>query len=191
MSDEYPQSSDIIQPISRQVDNTQGSTLWAFNRFRSDVLTTLLNDLSRHEARGIDDVTCARIKYALSTLVNLSTALPDGGFLQRSVFDELLIFERRYTEWNAVERFDAPGRVRALKRLRESRKRLSNIIRRNQYVIQSELDLELIRSMYEAVENLVTALPSVLSGLGRVLERISQKLPEALPSGSETVNSGK
>lgn len=159
-----------------QLDARRGSVVWGVNRFRSDALSSLLDDLLVQEHSGILEQQCNQVKIALGFLVNKATSIPDSrGFWWRTtIWEELQDFLDIYEKWNSHYGDDLDSvkkRKVALRKLRAKRNRIATKIRKHQHVIQSELDLKLVEDMYEALGKLTKAFPDLFVELGAAVAR--------------------
>ncbi len=153
---------------SRAVDNTRGSPLWAFNYFRSQVLTHLLNDLVDCEAAGFSPEYCDKIARSLEYFVNATTDIPSGGLVTGSIYPTVDRFAVLYREWNDIhgrpERAIEDRRYK-LHELRQQRQKISNKARSLQYEIENNLDRQLLNKSYEALGDLITLVPQTFKNL--------------------------
>jgi len=161
------------------IQGSRGTPLWGINLFRADALSQLLNDLLLREKVGLERHECDKVKLALGKLVNQTSEFPDGSFLGKVLWQELQDFSRIYAEWNFHEGA-APDAVQtrrlALEKLRDKRHRIARKIRKSQYVIANELDLQVVRSLYDALKTLCQELPSIFSRLMKAVERFFKRL---------------
>ena len=157
-----------IEKSSRKVDNTRGSKLWAFNHFRSPILTSLLNDLVDLEAEGLEDPYCKKILSFLEYSVNAATEFSRGGFMTGPIYKDIEEFRRLYFEWNEIKgrtEKDSWDRRIYLGRLRDQRQRITNKARRLQYELDNELDQKLLADTYRAIGELINLVPNLFSNL--------------------------
>jgi hypothetical protein len=157
-----------IEKSSREVDNTRGSKLWAFNHFRSPILTSLLNDLVDLEAEGLDDPYCKKILSFLDYSVNYATEFSRGGFMTGPIYKEIEGFRKFYFEWNEIRgstEKDSWDRRKYLGQLRAQRQRISNKARRLQYELDHELDQKLLADTYRAIGELINLVPNLFKNL--------------------------
>ena len=96
-------SQKQLQKNSRTVDNAQGTKLWAFNHFRSPMLTSLLNDLVNLERHGLEDKYCDKLATSLEYFTNYATEFPRGGFMTGPIYKEIDQFAKLYHQWNDIE----------------------------------------------------------------------------------------
>ena len=162
--------------MSVKLDARRGTVIWGFNRFRSDALVQLLNDLLEKENEGLSDNHCEHVTKALGQVVNLATAIPDGSWFKSAVWKELQDFEKLYQEWNSHTGEDAlRKRKKTLQSLRKKRNRIAKRIRRNQFILENELDLKLIEDMYGAFGQVTRALPDIFRNLAGAVGRFQKK----------------
>lgn len=164
------------------VDARRGTALWGINRFRSDALVELLNDLVDLERVGLEEKYCSHVKTALARVVNAATSVPDGSWWRGSIWAELQQFEDIYATWNSHEGTDPEiieRRRKELKKLRKRRNRISRKIRQNQYILENELDLQLIRDTYDAMGGLAKALPDMFKHLAEAVARFNTGMTES------------
>ena len=163
---------------NQEISSNRGTVLWGVNRLRSDALVALLDDLTVQERNGISDSQCNQVKIALGFLVNSATAIPDeNGWWRTTIWQELQEFLEIYEKWNSHSgNGDESVKRRriALKKLRGKRNRIATKIRKHQFIIQSELDLKLVESMYDALGKLAKAFPDVFVQLGAAVSRFRQ-----------------
>lgn len=160
-----------------KIDGRRGTSLWAINSFRGDALTQFLDDLVELEQDGLQPHQCNEVKKALSKMSNRAASVPKGGFFQSSILKEFEDFETIYSEWNNHDGMDDGKMHRrvALKRLRKKRARIAEKIRKNQFVIQNELDLELVRELYSAAGSLASTFPELFKNLGGAVTRFEKR----------------
>ena len=157
---------------SRAVDNTRGTPLWAFNYFRSQVLTNLLNDLVNHEADGFSPEYCRQITTALEYFVNATTDIPGGGLMTGALYPAVDRLAVLYHEWNDIAGESNPSveeRRYKLHQLRQQRQKISNKVRSLQYEIDNNLDRQMLNKSYEALGNLITLAPNLFTNLTEAL----------------------
>lgn len=156
----------------------RGSVLWGVNRFRSDALVSLLDDLVALEDVGLEEPLCKKVKNALARVTNAATALPDNAWWKRQVWKELQDFGIIYEEWNGIDglgKEKQEAREKKLRKLREKRNKIATKIRKNQFILQNELDLKLVRDGYEALGDLAKALPDLFKNLAAAVGRFAKE----------------
>ncbi len=167
-----------IQPTNYEIDASRGTSLWSYNVFRSRILSSLLNDLLLKEENGINDDECKNIRFFLGRIVNIATDLPDGGFLKKSVFSLITDFEKEYIKWNEIK-ISQPNatnvRSKQLQHLRRKRKKIATVARRNQFILEKELDLKIVESIYTAVNELIEKIPHIVIDLSREYKNYERK----------------
>ncbi len=154
------------------IDGTRGSVLWGFNRFRSDALVQLLNDLLWLERGGLPDAKCELVKGALRRILEASANTPAKSWLRSFATDDLAEFENLYSAWNSHGGEGAARkRSETLKEMQRRRHRLARKIRNNQLILATELDARLIGEIYLALEDLSSAMPEVFKRLSQAVSR--------------------
>lgn len=160
-----------IKPLatsSRQVDNTRGSMLWAYNNYRTNIMTSLLNDLIELENRGLDDNYCRIVRNSLDYFVNLSTEIPSGGFLTGNLYLEIQEFSRLYKDWNDINGTDetkVKKRRELLFKLRKQRQKITDKVRSLQFELSTHLDRKVLADTYKAIGDLITLVPDTFKSL--------------------------
>lgn len=152
----------------------KGSVLWSVNRFRSDALGSLLDDLVVLEDYGLNETLCKKVRMALARITNAATELPDNAWWKRQIWKELQSFETIYEQWNNIDgegEEKRKARKEKLRQLRKKRNKIATKIRKNQFIIQNELDLKLVRDGYEALGDLSRALPDLFKNLAAAVGR--------------------
>jgi hypothetical protein len=158
------------------IDTRRGTAIWAFNEFRRDALTNLLDDLLNLEQQGLPDEMCAQVKKFLGHLTNRAASYPDGSFLKGGLWKEFSEFEERYKRWNDHKGSDAnKKRRKSLRDLRDQRHRIAKKAREHGHILSEELDLKLVNDIYEAAGELPKALPQVFKGLAGSIRRFNRK----------------
>ena len=156
------------------LDASRGTVVWGANWFRQDALSRLLDDLLEQEKTGYPQETCDKVSEAIEKIANAASGLPDNSWWRKSVLGELEGFLKIYIKWNnheGEEQEKIEGRKKELKNLRAKRNKLATRIRKNQYIIQNDLDLGVIDSMYEALSGLVKSSPEIFKLLAKALKR--------------------
>lgn len=155
-----------------EVDASRGTVVWGFNKFRSDALVQLLNDLIARERNGLSDDQCRTVQVALGKVVGAATAIPDGAWLKDTVWTSLQEFEQLYIAWNSHAGMDAPAkRKHTLQTMRRKRHKLSRRIRQNQLILSTESDAKLLNDVYGALGDLSRSLPEVFRSLSGAVSR--------------------
>ncbi|MBL1267923.1 MAG: hypothetical protein COA87_009280 [Halomonas sp.] len=155
-------------------DASRGTVVWGVNWFRRDALSSFLDDLLEKERAGYPQAICDKVYDELEKIANQAAGLPDYSWWRKSILSELEGFLDIYREWNnheGPEPEKVEGRKKELRNLRRKRNKLATRIRKNQYIIQEELDLRVIDSMYESLSRLVKSFPDVFKSLAKALER--------------------
>jgi hypothetical protein len=151
------------------VNNRRGSHLWAYNHFRTSIITSLLNDLIDCENEGIEEGICRQIKKSLNYYINASTNVPSGGFLAGgSLYKEIESFYHVYEKWNGVDGTtrDAIIERRNLVRvLRKKRQNITDKIRRLQFELENNLDQKILYDSYQAIGDIINMVPGVFKNL--------------------------
>jgi hypothetical protein len=134
----------------------------------------LLDDVQARERYGIEESECEQVRHALGRMVNAASAFPDGSLFQTAIYEELESFLVTYTKWNGVKGSDTEAQRRRedlLKALRSHRNKIAKTVRRNQYVLENQLDLEMTRAFFEAARTLVVAVPDIFKHLAQAIAR--------------------
>ena len=156
------------QDRSRKVDNTRGSMLWSFNFFRTNLLTSLLNDLYSLESSGLEDDICNKIQASLEYFGNAATEIPRGGFMTGPIYKDIEKFANLYEEWNKIKGEDEESRRErraARQKLKKQRQIITDKARQLQYELDNNLDQKLLQSGYDAIGDLTTLVPDLLNNL--------------------------
>ncbi|MEM9049986.1 MAG: hypothetical protein AAGC92_14855 [Pseudomonadota bacterium] len=159
----------------------RGTTGYAINFFRSDILVNLQLDLKRLEKAGIDDELCAKIRELLSALVSAASAEPKGSFWGRAVHEVLRDYELAYKRWNDVQGKDPDAvskRDNILSELQDIRHKIANVCRKNSHSLSEAHDLELVTAINDALRDTIQTVPGTFSALAKSAARFEQR---ALP----------
>jgi len=163
----------------RVVTASRGSVVWGINLLRSDALSRLLDDLVDLEETGLRREDCRKVAIALEKLANQASSVPDHTWWRHTIYGEVEKFKEMYDQWNYNEGSNSEAIYRrkvALKELRARRNLLATTIRKNQYIIQEELDLALVDSMYSALRELNLALPALFKNVGKAVARYYSRM---------------
>lgn len=161
----------------------RGTTGYAINFFRSDILVNLQLDLKRLESSGIAEEICARVRTLLSAMVSAASAEPKGSFWGRAVHEVLRDYERAYKIWNDVQGEDSKARVKRdeiLSQLQDIRHAISNVMRKNSHSLSEAHDLQLINAINDALTETIKTVPGTFTALAKSAERFAER---ALASG--------
>jgi hypothetical protein len=173
-------SRALREKYGGEPDASRGTAAWTIQEFRKDALVAFMADLLAREEEGITQEQCGIARKGLETLVIGASALSDRLFLRRSIMGRLEAFTAAYVEWN-----EPPGRGaaqvaarrRALRKMCRARHKLAETMRKNAYVLANELDLGLVRGMYDAIGEIVRSLPGLFKNLAKAVERFSKRAP--------------
>jgi len=136
----------------------RGSALWAFNSYRRDALTSLLDDLVLAEETGLKPEECRLVRQALERGANKASEIPDGWFKNiLGAFEELVADYEKWNDPTGTDPATMLERRNRLKRLRKTRKKLSDRIRKKTHVLNN-LDLQIVEAQYAALNELIRAL---------------------------------
>lgn len=159
------------------LDTRRGSKVWAFNYFRSQVLTGLLNDLSDSEQNGIDDAHCQQIQTALQHFSNAATEVPSAPFIG-PLYKDIDQFTHLYISWNNIKGSDAEAKAQRQKvhqGLKAQRQKITNKARKLQFAIEENLDQQLMQTGYKVLHELTAGAPTVLGNLFKILKEYAKR----------------
>ena len=157
------------------VDGSRGTVLWGFNRFRSDALVQLLNDLLDLERDGLPDSKCELVRTALSRIPRAIAAIPNKSWLKSFVCRDLEEFEALYSVWNSHGGDGAATkRNDTLREMHRRRLKLTRKVRSKQLILSTELDARVIGEIYLALEDLSSSMPAVFKRLSLAVNRYNR-----------------
>lgn len=159
----------------------RGTTGYAINFFRSDILVNLQLDLKRLERNGIDEKLCSKIRELLSALVSAASAEPKGSFWGRAVHEVLREYEAAYKRWNDINGQDVDAierRDSILRELQDIRHKISNVCRRNSHSLSEAHDLELVTAINDALTDAIRTVPGTFSALAKSAARFEKRALE-------------
>lgn len=154
--------------VVRALDASRGTTIWAHNYFRSRVLTSLLNDLIDLENEGIEDDVCTQIQRSLDCFINTTTAVPSGGSLSRSLYNEVDEFKTIFVKWTEVDGVSEDAteqRRKLLGSLRRQRQKVTDKARSIQLELATNLDRQILVDTYRAIEELTNLAPNLFKNV--------------------------
>jgi len=166
------------QRQSRSVNNRRGSKLWSFNYFRSNILTSLLNDLYDLESNGLEDEICRKIQASLEYFGNAATDIPRGGFMTGPIYKDIEKFAQFYAQWNDVRgkgEEDRQERAKSRLKLKRQRQVITDKARQLQYELDNNLDQKLLEAGYSALGDLTTLVPDLLNNLTQSLNEFVKR----------------
>jgi hypothetical protein len=170
----------LREKYSGPPDASRRTAAWAVQELRKDALVGFMQDLHEREQEGITQEQCDIARKGLEKLVIEASAIPDRLFLRRSIMSRLEQLTAAYIEWNEPP---GPGpaqvaaRRKALRKMYRARHKLADAMRENPYILANELDLDLVKGMYEALGEIVRALPEIFKNLARAVGRFSRRAP--------------
>ena len=150
---------------SREHDASRGTPTYAFNQFKGNMLSSLLNDLITLENSGLDDSSCNSLRMSLGYFVNSTTNLPSGGMFTGALSPQVQKFEETYIKWNGVNGNDDKAiekRRELLVKLRKIQQKITDKTRALQYELSNDLDVHILKSGYEAIGELISKSPPCL-----------------------------
>lgn len=135
-------------------------------------MSALMDDLYALEKSGLSNDQCNLVKAALTSVCNVASGIPDGSFWSGTILGNAEKVFDAYDRWNGIDGYDSEARRQrrsALRKLRKSRQRLARRIHLNQYVLQNELDKQLVGDMYGAFGKIVEAAPDLFGQLAKAI----------------------
>ena len=172
------QKAQSTETSAKKLNGKRGSPVWRFNYFRSVVLTSLLNDLYNLEQTGIEDQHCKKIAASLNYFSNAATDIPSAGPFMGPLYKDIEKFIELYQAWNDIQGGDleAAASRRGLRlKLMSQRQRITNKARQLQFAIQENVDTQLMKSGFDALGELITVVPDLLSNLGKALGEFAKR----------------
>ena len=163
---------------ARELDGKRGSPVWRFNYFRSVVLTSLLNDLYNLEQTGIEDKHCKKIAASLNYFSNAATDIPSAGPFMGPLYKDIQKFIELYQAWNEIKGNGsevAASRRELRLKLMAQRQKITNKARQLQFAIQENVDTELMKAGFDALSELITAVPDLLGNFGKALGEFAKR----------------
>ena len=154
------------------LDNRRGTTLWKVNNYRSKILTGLLNDFTDLEKVGIEAGDFAVIRRSLEYFINAVTEIPNALLSGKPLYRMLEDFLELCQEWSEVRGETEDSilkRRRLMHKLRKQRQAISDKMRRLQYLLEKDTDVQLIADAYQAISGLMNLVPDVFRHLGKVV----------------------
>lgn len=145
--------------------------------FSSAVFSAFLSDLDRWEADGLRPELHAAVSRWLAELTDVAASIPDGNLIGRKVHERCDDLARAYREWH--ESGDEGRRSRKRRKLRKRINALATAYRVRAKLLEDEVDLRVLRAMYEATARLLLIVPGSSSALGRVVRSFARRLPGA------------
>jgi hypothetical protein len=161
-------------------DARRGTVLWGFKSWRSDALVGLMHDLVDIEASGLSENECAEVKRTLEKICNAFSAIPDRKFLRGTIWDAMTKFADAYGYWN--DEYRKPGnaaraielRKKGIRMMQNYRNLLAARQRKNQHILQNEVDLKLVNDLYGVCGELVKSMPTLFKTLGIAVEAFAK-----------------
>ena len=154
-----------------------GNHVWAFEKFKQDALPSLLNDLGNTGLVGIPDEQCNLIKEAHQIMINFAATFPDGGVFRKAIWQYFEAYANQYEIWNDIEGNDLSAkeaRKKELRKLRKARNELARAVRVNKAIIDENLDIQLVTSVYTALSKVVQKSPETFIHLSKAIDRYSK-----------------
>ncbi len=170
----------MVRNVARSKETAlrRGTTGYAINAFRSDILVQLQIDLKFHEKTGIDESVCAKIKILLSALTSAASAEPKASLWGPAIHTILRDYEDVYRDWNDVKGTDpnyASQRSKLLEDLQDIRQKLARACRKNSHSLSQAHDLALIDAINSALIETIKVMPGTFSALTKGAERFNSR----------------
>lgn len=166
----------------KQEVGARNTPVWGLNLMRRDMLASLMDDLIMCEQQGIHESHCQAVKRALAQLVNQSSAIPDAPIFRSTIWEIFQEFEELYGHWNDVSGSHEgaqQSRRDHIRSLRRTRHRLAVRVRTNMHILDNELDLQLIDSMYAGFTALIKEVPQSFPKVAEAVARYLDRRAEA------------
>ena len=160
--------TNVDEVSSRELDASRGSPTYAFNQFKGNMLSSLLDDLITLENEGIDEEICSRVKKSLGFFVNSTTNVPSGGMFTGALSPRVQKFEEAYIKWNGINGNDEGAikkRRDVLVKMRKLQQKITDKTRALQFELSNDLDVLVLKSGYEAISELITVSPKLFQNL--------------------------
>lgn len=173
-------SLKVISKAPLEFSAERGTPLFAYNFYKSNVMTALLNDLIILENEGLDDAYCRIVQQTLGQFVNATTEVPKGGFLTGALSRDVEEFEELYKKWNDVLGLDEEAikeRRNILKKLRKARQDITDKVRTLQVEMFLGLDRSILIATYEALGDLIRTAPTIFKSLAATLAEYHKRGP--------------
>ncbi|CAA6604351.1 hypothetical protein MTBLM1_20473 [Rhodospirillaceae bacterium LM-1] len=156
----------------------RGTTGYAINFFRSDILVNLQLDLKRLERNGFSEDICSKVKVLLSALVSAASAQPKGSFWGKAIHEILREYETTYKQWNDVSGHDQEAIARRdgyLTSLQDIRHSFANACRKNTFQLSEAHDLALIQAINDALVDTINLVPGTFTALTKSAKRFADR----------------
>ncbi|MCR9010693.1 hypothetical protein [Gabonibacter chumensis] len=156
------------------VDSSRGTSLWKINYYRSKILTALLDDFVEMESVGIDDVSFVEIRHSLECFINAMTEVPNTLLSGKPLYEMIEEFLDECQKWSEIKGKDQNDILRrriVLRKLRKVRQRISNKMRKVQYQLETNTDMQLLSDAYRAMGGIMNLLPDTFRHVGKAVKK--------------------
>ena len=156
------------------VNNRRGTPLWKINYYRSKILTALLDDFVEMESVGIDAGSFAEIRRSLEYYINAITEVPNTLLSGKPLYEMVEDFLDLCQEWSEVKgtgRDSVMQRRAVIRKLRKVRQRISDKMRKLQYQLENNTDMQLLSDAYRAMGGIMNLLPDTFRHVGKAVKR--------------------
>lgn len=161
-------SLKVISKAPPDFTTERGTHMYAYNFYKANVLTALLNDLIVLENLGLNEDNCRLVCQSLGNFVNATTEIPKGRFMTGTLSKEVEEFEELYRKWNDIHGRNEEAieqRRKILKKLRRSRQAITDKVRNLHVEMFLGLDRTILISTYKALADLIQSAPNIFKNL--------------------------
>lgn len=156
------------------VDGSHGTPLWKVNYYRTKMLTALLDDLVELESVGADAECFGEIRLSLEYFINALTEVPNGVLSGKPLYKMVEDFLESCREWDEIKgtsRDSVLQRRAVIRKLRKARQRVSDKMRKLQYQLENNTDMQLLSDAYRAMGGIMNLLPDTFRHVGKAVKR--------------------
>ena len=156
------------------VDGSRGTPLWKVNYYRTKMLTTLLDDLVQLESVGADAECFGEIRLSLEYFINALTEVPNGVLSGKPLYKMVEDFLESCREWDEIKgtsRDSVLKRRAVIRKLRKARQCVSDKMRKLQYQLENNTDMQLLSDAYRAMGGIMNLLPDTFRHVGKAVKR--------------------
>jgi hypothetical protein len=127
-------------------------------------------DLVAHLDKGLTDAQCNANQLWLQQIATAASTLPDSGLFGKKIYQRCDAVASEYDNWNSPAG-TAENRRKYHQRIKKKINKLSGAYRRRTALLEREADIAVYLAFYSATEQLVRALPDLVTTVAKTLSK--------------------
>jgi hypothetical protein len=135
--------------------------------FSGHIFGAFAMDLVRLNDTGLAEAQCKENRMWLEEIASLTATLPDSALPGKKIFERCDDIVKEYVKWNAPNG-TPDSRRKYHQRIKRKINKLSGTYRCRTVLLEKEADINFYRSLYTATEQLIHAIPDLVTTITQV-----------------------